>query len=88
MTLKPNVNCLFLGDLSVRCTKKDIRAHFKRFGQIEEVDLRIDLTSTKRTAYGFVYFTETEDAETARETMKEGFFLFGRNLRQVEYLTP
>lgn len=70
---------LFLGDLSIHCTKQDILALFRPFGYIERITLKVG-TSMKGLGYGFISFSDRDCAELAMNTL-QSTILLGRALR-------
>jgi len=74
---------IFLGDLSVYCTERDIFDLFHRFGSVESVQIKKgeDGTTPKpHLCYGFVKFHHRECAEMAYSALNGKVFL-GRPLR-------
>lgn len=71
---------LFLGDLSVFCTEKDIRKLFRSFGPIEAIRVKRGTSSKTNLSYGFIKFVERESAENAFHQLNGVMFL-GRALR-------
>lgn len=71
---------LFLGDLSVFCTEKDIRKLFRPFGPIEAIRVKRGSSSKTNLSYGFIKFTERSAAENAYQQLS-GVMFMGRALR-------
>lgn len=72
---------LFLGDLSLYCTEKEIFQVFTSFGPIVSIHLkRVPQGPATHLSYGFVRFQHRYSAETAMISM-QGALLFGRPLR-------
>lgn len=71
---------LFLGDLSVYCTEKDVFSLFQGFGPIESIQLKRKSTSNGRPSYGFIQFRFKESAEEALRVMN-GRVVHGRAIR-------
>ncbi len=71
---------LFLGDLSVFCTEKDIRKLFSPFGIIESIRVKRGCSSKTNLSYGFIKFSTAESAIIAKEQLSSVMFL-GRVLR-------
>lgn len=72
---------LFLGDLSIYCTERDICQVFASFGPIESIHLkRVPQGATAHLSYGFVRYKHRLSAETALTSMQGAIFL-GRPLR-------
>jgi RNA recognition motif-containing protein len=67
---------LFLGDLSMYCTEKDIFMLFDRFGPIESIILK----KNNQHCYGFLCFQDPRSAEIGLRTMN-GTVLHGRKIR-------
>lgn len=70
---------LFLGDLSIYCTEKDIQEVFSSFGAIDCIQLKKG-GDCLHLCYGFVKFLYRESADLALSTMNGKIFL-GRPLR-------
>jgi RNA recognition motif-containing protein len=71
---------LFLGDLSVYCTEKDIRQLFRPFGVIESIRLKKGSANSTRLGYGFIQFSLREAAEQALNHLN-GIMFLGRVMR-------
>ncbi len=72
---------LFLGDLSLYCTEKEIFQVFTSFGPIVSIHLkRVPQGPATHLSYGFVRFQHRSSAEAAMISM-QGALLFGRPLR-------
>ena len=79
----PGTLCtLFLGDLSVYCTEKDIRKLFRPFGTIEAIRVKRGSSNKTNLSYGFLKFSTRESADQALRALNGVMFL-GRALRQV-----
>lgn len=76
---------LFLGDLSIHCTRQDVVYLFHPFGSIERITLKVG-ASMKGLGYGFISFTNRENAEAAMNNL-QGAILLGRALR-LSWATP
>lgn len=71
---------LFIGDLSIHCTEKDIFQLFQVFGAIESIQLKRKATANNRPTYGFIGFSLRESAEAALKYMN-GHVIHGRAIR-------
>jgi RNA recognition motif-containing protein len=71
---------LFLGDLSLFCTEKDIEDAFVPFGKIVEVRIQRSKETARALSYGFIEFSESDFAEAALNSMNN-YVLKGRPLR-------
>jgi RNA-binding protein 39 len=85
MDMNPNpiaeeASTLFLGDLSVFCTEKDIRKLFRPFGPIEAIRVKRGSSNKTNLSYGFIKFSLPESAEQAMKQLNGVMFL-GRALR-------
>ncbi len=78
--LPDEASTLFLGDLSVFCTEKDIRKLFRPFGPIEAIRVKRGTSNKTNLSYGFIKFALPESAEQARQQLNGVMFL-GRGLR-------
>jgi RNA recognition motif-containing protein len=76
----PDGRSLFLGDLSVYCTEKNVRDFFLPFGPIETIKLKRSSNDRNHLSYGFVKYIHTESAEIALDRLQGAVFL-GRPLR-------
>ncbi len=74
------MDTVFVGDLSIYCTEKDLYELFKSFGPIEEIRLKRSNSDRTSLSYGFVKFATVEQATTAISTMN-GYMHLGRGLR-------
>lgn len=73
---------LFVGDLSIFCTEADMQESFQPFGEIVEVKvMRCDETH-KNLCYGFVKFSNQEDAQRAMDSLNSAL-LCGRPMRYI-----
>ena len=71
---------LFLGDLSVYCTEKDVKDFFHSYGPIEMVKLKRGSSDRNHLSYGFIRFVHQESAQLALERLQGAVFL-GRPIR-------
>ena len=71
---------LFVGDLSIFCTEKDLVNTFSTFGSIVDVKVMRCEETHKNLCYGFVKFSATNVAIKAMQEMN-GKLLHGRPLR-------
>jgi RNA recognition motif-containing protein len=71
---------LFLGDLSIFCTEKDIEDAFQQFGEIVEVRVQRSKETARALSYGFIEFADSSSAEAALNSMNN-YVLKGRPLR-------
>ncbi len=69
---------LFVGDLSVYCTEKDLLELFCSFGTIEAVTIKRH--GNKSSCYGFLRFKRRQDADRAKQQMN-GYLVHGRKMR-------
>eukprot|EP00981_Chlorochromonas_danica_P011646 scaffold4174_cov182-Ochromonas_danica.AAC.6 len=72
--------CLFLGDLSLFCTEKDIVSAFSAFGNVINVRIKRSNESKKHLLYGFVEYESASEAVQAMKSMNGTLFL-GRTLK-------
>ena len=75
-------NCctLFLGDLSVFCSEKDIAQAFSGFGNILDLKIKRNNETNASLCYGFITFDYPSEADNALKIMN-GENLCGRPLR-------
>ena len=74
---------LFLGDLSVYCSEKDIRKLFRPFGVIEAIRVKRGTSNKTNLSYGFIKFSTRESADQALRQLNGVMFL-GRAIRSVD----
>jgi RNA recognition motif-containing protein len=70
---------LFVGGLSWGTDESGLRAAFEEFGEITEVKVITDRDTGRSRGFGFVTFTEADDANRAIAEMN-GKALDGRNI--------
>lgn len=68
---------LFLGGLSWETSESNIRRHFERFGEIQEVVIMRDTVTKKPRGFGFITFAQ---AETADAVCAEQHTIDGRQI--------
>jgi cold-inducible RNA-binding protein len=78
---------LFLGDLSIFCTEKDIEDAFQQYGEIVNIRIQRSKETARALSYGFIEFSCETAAVTAMNEMN-GFVLKGRPLRFVTVCKP
>jgi RNA recognition motif-containing protein len=72
---------IFLGDLSIYCTEKDICQLFSSFGAIESIHLkRIPQGHSHFLSYGFIRYQTRQSAEHSLASL-DGVVFLGRPLR-------
>lgn len=71
---------LYVGSLHFNITEEMIRGIFEPFGKIASVQLIMDQETGRSKGYGFITYTEAEDAKKALEQMN-GFELAGRPMK-------
>lgn len=60
---------LFLGDLSVYCTKSDLERLLAPFGPITDIRIKQDFSTGKKLSYGFVEFVHMDSAMAVMNTL-------------------
>lgn len=75
-----DASTLFLGDLSVYCSEKDIRKLFRPFGVIEAIRVKRGTSNKTNLSYGFIKFSTRESADQAMKQLNGVMFL-GRAIR-------
>lgn len=79
--MRPRSNyALFLGDLSIFCTEKDIEDAFSSYGEIVNVRIQRSKETSRALSYGFIEFSCETAAVTAMNEMNS-YVLKGRPLR-------
>mmetsp|Transcript_15767 Transcript_15767/g.21667 ORF Transcript_15767/g.21667 Transcript_15767/m.21667 type:complete len:474 (+) Transcript_15767:60-1481(+) len=71
---------IFVGNLAIFCTEKDIEAAFSPFGQILSISIKCDEETSKNLSYGFIKFASEISAHQAMKSLN-GSLLCGRPLR-------
>ncbi|MFT7183761.1 MAG: RNA recognition motif-containing protein [Oceanicoccus sp.] len=62
---------LYIGNLSWGVATEDLRTAFEQYGEIEDAIVMTDRETGRSRGFGFVTFTNAEDAEAAVEAMHE-----------------
>nr|KYP60842.1 hypothetical protein KK1_023256 [Cajanus cajan] len=73
-------NKLFVGGLSWSVDEKSLKDAFLSFGDVTEVRVVYDKDSGRSRGFGFVIFSNEDDAKCAKDAM-DGKALLGRPLR-------
>ncbi|CAL0333363.1 unnamed protein product [Lupinus luteus] len=76
----PSTNKLFVGGLSWSVDEKSLIDAFSSFGDVTEVRIVYDKDSGRSRGFGFVIFTNEDNAKCAKDAM-DGKALLGRPLR-------
>lgn len=71
---------IFVGNLAIFCTEKDIEDLFSQFGQILSISIKCDEATNKNLSYGFVKYSSEISALQAMKALN-GTILCGRPLR-------
>lgn len=79
-------NVLFIGDLSIFCTEKDLTDLFAGYGNVTEVKIMKSDDKGRSLSYGFVKFSDIAEASYAMNHLQHKL-LHGRNLRLGSYLS-
>ncbi|XP_049936451.1 glycine-rich RNA-binding protein 4, mitochondrial-like isoform X2 [Nymphaea colorata] len=66
---------LFVGGLSWGVDERSLRDAFSSFGDVTEVRIIYDRDSGRTRGFGFVYFSNEEDAKSAKDAMDGKKFL-------------
>ena len=74
---------LFIGNIEWNATEEDLRTLFEGIGPVEEVQIIQDKFSGRSKGFGFVTFTNAEDADRAISEL-DGHDLNGRELHVNE----
>lgn len=78
---------LFVGNIDWGTTDEDLMSMFSQFGAVEEAMIIKDRMSGKSKGFGFVTFSNAEDADKAIAEM-DGHDLNGRKLAVSEARPP
>lgn len=76
-------NKLFVGGLSWDTTDEGLREAFEQFGEVDEAKVITDRDTGRSRGFGFVTYSQAENAETAMESMN-GATLDGRQINVNE----
>ncbi|XP_076110737.1 RNA-binding protein 39-like isoform X2 [Mytilus galloprovincialis] len=71
---------LYVGSLHFNITEEMLRGIFEPFGKIDDIKLIRDHETTRSQGYGFITFTDAEEAKKALEQLN-GFELAGRPMK-------
>ncbi len=71
---------LFVGDLSIYCTKEELESVFNVFGPIRDIRIKCDELTGKNLSYGFIEFESVTSAVNVLTRMN-GYVLCGRPMR-------
>jgi len=71
---------IFVGNLAIFCTQKDIEELFMPFGHIVSISIKCDEETSKNLSYGFIKFSTETSALLAMKALN-GTILCGRPLR-------
>lgn len=71
---------LFVGGLSWGVDEKSLKDAFCTFGEVTEVRIMYDRDSGRSRGFGFIYFSNAENARCAKDAM-DGKALLGRPIR-------
>ena len=77
---------IYVGNLSFDASEEDVRGAFATFGTVESVKMIMDRETGRPRGFAFVNMTESDEANTAIESLN-GSELLGRELR-VREATP
>jgi RNA recognition motif-containing protein len=73
-------NKLFIGGLAWATTEESLRDAFRQFGEVSEVKIIVDHYTGRSRGFGFITYTNAEDAPKALEQLN-GTELDGRTIR-------
>lgn len=73
---------VFVGNLSVFCSERDIQQVFEPYGNIVEIRMAKSEDNNKHLSYGFVKFDNVASAQLAMGDLN-GLILCGRPLKYV-----
>ncbi|MDD9951062.1 MAG: RNA-binding protein [Zetaproteobacteria bacterium] len=74
------MNKLFVGSLSWSTTDEGLRELFEQAGQVEEVKVISDRETGRSRGFGFVTFSNADDASSAMERF-DNYELDGRSIK-------
>ena len=73
---------LFIGDLAIFCSEREIEDAFSPYGEIQEIKIMRSEETSRNLSYGFIKFSSAQAAKRAM-TELNGVILCGRPLRFV-----
>jgi len=79
----PPSKCLGVFGLSLYTTERELEKEFKKYGNLEKVNVVLDGHSGRSRGFAFLYYESLDDATEAREALN-GIELDGRKIR-VDY---
>ena len=79
-SLPLNSATLFIGDLSIFCTERELYQLFEPFGPIESIQLKRCEKKQMQLSYGFIKFAFRQSAEEALRKVNGSIFI-GRAIR-------
>jgi RNA-binding protein 39 len=81
MMANPNgKSSLFIGDLAIFCSERDVEEIFAPFGEIQEIKIMRSEETSRNLSYGFIKFSTAQSAKMAMAQLN-GVILCGRPLR-------
>ena len=82
----PGKSSLFIGDLAIFCSERDIEEAFAPYGEIQEIKIMRSEETSRNLSYGFIKFSNPQSAKIAM-TQLNGVILCGRPLRYINLNT-
>lgn len=73
---------LFIGDLAIFCSEREIEEAFSPYGEIQEIKIMRSEETSRNLSYGFIKYSSAQAAKRAM-TELNGVILCGRPLRYV-----
>lgn len=80
MANAPGKSSLFIGDLAIFCSERDIEEAFAPYGEIQEIKIMRSEETSRNLSYGFIKFSTPQSAKIAMNQLN-GVILCGRPLR-------
>jgi RNA recognition motif-containing protein len=71
---------LFIGDLAIFCSEREIEDAFSPYGEIQEIKIMRSEETSRNLSYGFIKYSSAQAAKRAM-TELNGVILCGRPLR-------
>ncbi|XP_042909971.1 putative RNA-binding protein EEED8.10 [Parasteatoda tepidariorum] len=72
---------IFVGNIPDRVTKRELKDFFSKYGRVTDCVIVQDHIKRKSRGYGFIIFSNPQEAEEAKNASPEDLEIYGRSLR-------